>query len=372
MIDTVLLKVASRCNIDCSYCYVYHMGDLGWLRQPKMMSSQTCVAVGNALNELACGSGYQFAVVLHGGEPLLLGKDGLAFVLTTLRRSLPHTCAIGIQTNGTLITNDILDLCENNNVTISVSLDGPRHIHDRNRVGFDSRGTYDSVMEGLQRLRSHPAGHNIFSGLLTVIDPSSDPTEIYSFFKELNAPSLDFIYRDGNHSRLPPGKTSPSSTEYGQWMVRLFETYVEDETPIRIRILDDLVKLVLGGAGTKEGVGLTDYKMLVIDADGSITKNDTLKSSYNGADRFNEPWSVHTHRLRDFIESADFSESIAMQRPSNPTCIACPELSVCGGGMALHRWSDDNGYDNVSVYCADQQLLIYRIRNAVNAFLSGV
>ena len=372
MIDTVLLKVASRCNIDCSYCYVYQMGDLGWLRQPKLMARQTCVAVGDALNELAFGYGCQFAVVLHGGEPLLLGREGLGFVLATLRRSLPDTCAISIQSNGTLITTEILDLCQENDVTISVSLDGPRHIHDRNRVGFDTLGTYDRVMEGLNRLRSHPAGHQIFSGLLAVIDPSSDATEIYSFFKELTPPSLDFIYRDGNHSRLPPGKASPLSTEYGQWMAHLFEAYVADAAPIRIRLLDDMVKLVLGGTGTKEGVGLNDYRMLVIDTDGSITKNDTLKSSFDGADRFNEPWSVHTHRLPDLIESADFSESVAMQRPSNPTCLACPELNVCGGGMILHRWSDATGYDNVSVYCADQQLLIGRIRNAVNAFLSSM
>ena len=372
MIDTVLLKVASRCNIDCSYCYVYQMRDLGWLRQPKLMARQTCVAVGDALSELAFGSGCQFAVVLHGGEPLLLGREGLGFLLTTLRRSLPNTCAISIQTNGTLISTEIIDLCQENDVTISVSLDGPRHIHDRNRVGFDTLGTYDRVMKGLNRLRSHPAGDNLFSGILAVIDPSSDATEIYSFFKELNPPSLDFIYRDGNHSRLPPGKSSPSSTEYGQWMVRLFEAYVADATPIRVRILDDLVKLVLGGTGTKEGVGLNDYRMLVIDTDGSITKNDTLKSSFDGADRFNEPWSVHTHRLPDLIESADFSESVAMQRPSNSTCLACPELNVCGGGMVLHRWSDDNGYDNASVYCADQKLLIGQVRNAVNAFLEGV
>ena len=181
-----------------------------------------------------------------------------------------------------MITTEILDLCQENDVTISVSLDGPRHIHDRNRVGFDTVGTYDLVMEGLDRLRSHPAGHQIFSGLLAVIDPSSDATEIYSFFKELTPPSLDFIYRDGNHSRLPPGKASPLSTEYGQWMARLFEAYVADATPIRIRLLDDMVKLVLGGTGTKEGVGLNDYRMLVIDTDGSITKNDTLKSSFDG------------------------------------------------------------------------------------------
>ena len=370
-IDTVLLKVASRCNIDCAYCYVYHLGDFGWSRQPKRISLETSTAVADALSELALTEGQQFAVVLHGGEPLLLGKDGLGYVITSLRRALPDACAISIQTNGTLITSEILDLCADNSVTISLSLDGPRHIHNQNRVGFDARGTFDRVMEGLECLRSHPAGQQLFTGVLAVVDPTSDPIEVYSFFKDLNPPSLDFIYRDGNHSNFPPGKVSLSTTEYGSWMARLFEAYVADEDPIRIRILDDMVKLVLGGSGTKEGIGLTDYGMLVIDTDGSITKNDTLKSSFDGADRFDAPWSVHTDRLRDILQSPEFSNSLAMQRPSNPICLGCSELSVCGGGMTLHRWSDDNGYDNPSVYCADQKLLIGRIRDTVEVVVPG-
>ena len=291
-IDTVLLKVASRCNIDCAYCYVYRLGDSGWSRQPKQMSRETCAVVAHELRDLAFAGGQQFAVVLHGGEPLLLGEKGLGYVIATLRRTLPDACAISIQTNGTLITSDILDLCAANSVTISLSLDGPRHIHDRNRVGFDDRGTFDRVMEGLACLRAHPAGRRLFTGVLAVVDPTSDPNEVYSFFKDLDPPSLDFIYRDGNHSRLPPGKASLETTEYGRWMAGLFEAYVTDDQPIQIRILDDMVKLVLGGSGTKEGIGLTDYGVLVIDSDGSITKNDTLKSSFDGADRFDAPWSV--------------------------------------------------------------------------------
>lgn len=371
MVDTVLLKVASRCNIDCSYCYVYHMGDFGWLSQPKIMSLETCEAVGNALWDLAENNGHQFAVILHGGEPLLMGEAGLSVLFATLRRSIPSSYAISIQTNGTLITNDILDLCDHYNVTISMSLDGPRHIHDRNRVGFDSLGTFDQVMSGLRRLRSHAAGDRLFTGVLAVVDPSSDPVEVYEFFKELSPPSLDFIYRDGNHARLPPGKSSLTSTEYGTWMSRLLEAYVRDPNPIQIRILDDLVKLVMGGSGSKEGVGLTDYKMLVIETDGSIAKNDTLKSSYNGADRFSEVWSVHDGAVSALLATTEFLESAAMQRPSNSTCLGCPELPVCGGGMALHRWSDDNGYDNPSVYCADQKLLIHHIRETVREFASG-
>ena len=252
-IDTVLLKVASRCNIDCAYCYVYHLGDLGWSRQPKRMSPETCVAVADALHELAFVDGQQFAVVLHGGEPMLLGKDRLEYVISTLRRALPDSCAISIQTNGTLITSEMLDLCANNSVTLSLSLDGPSHIHNENRVGFNGRGTFDRVMEGLECLRSHPAGQQLFTGVLAVVDPTSDPNEVYSFFKEIAPPSLDFIYRDGNHSRMPPGKKSSSTTEYGRWMALLFEAYVADEHPIRIRILDDMVKLVLGVRERRKG-----------------------------------------------------------------------------------------------------------------------
>ena len=372
MIDTVVLKVTGRCNIDCSYCYVYQMGDTGWVRQPKVMSDQTCLAVGNALWELSFDLGCNFAVVLHGGEPLLLGRDGLQSILSTLRESLPSTHAIGIQTNGTLIDSEILDVCAAYDVTMSVSLDGPRDVHDRHRVGFDALGTFDLVMEGLRLLRSHPAGDRLFTGILAVVDPSSDPAEVYSFFKSLGIPGVDFLYRDGNHSLLPSGKASPSSTEYGEWMAELLDIYVTDPDPMRIRILDDLIRLVLGGTGTKDGVGLTSYGVVVVDTDGSLTKNDILKSSFDGADRFEEPWSVHTHKIQDFIESAEFLESVALQRPSSPICRTCPELGVCGGGTVAHRWNNSNGYRNTSIYCMDQKLLINRIRSHVQTYLSGV
>ena len=126
-----------------------------------------------------------------------------------------------------------------------------------------------------------------------------------------------------------------------------------------------MIKIILGGVGSKDGVGLTNYGVLIVDTDGSVTKNDTLKSAFDGADRFSQPWSVHTHKLGDIVRSAEFAEYHAMQRPTSPTCLACPELSICGGGMTLQRWRDDNGYDNPSVYCEDQKLLIGHIRERV-------
>ena len=194
---------------------------------------------------------------------------------------------------------------------------------------------------------------------------------MYTFLKEFGAPSIDFLYRDGNHSQLPGGKASAWSTEYGLWLSRLLDIYLTDPTPIPIRILDDMIKLMLGGSSTKEGMGATDFGIIIIDADGSIRKNDTLKSAFHGADRFERPWSVHTHQLTEVVHTPEFATYYALQRPTAATCLACPELGICGGGMPVNRWKDDNGYDNPSVYCADQLLLIGHMRNRLATLLSA-
>lgn len=369
-IDTVLIKAVSRCNINCRYCYVYNMGDTSWAGMPKEMSSETILAVARVLGELTYVQHRRFAVVLHGGEPLLLGHAKLDLLLTALRKALPIDYPCSIQTNGLLITEPILDVCAKHHTSLGISIDGPGHIHNRHRVDHQGNGTYAKVLEGLARLRRHREVHFLYAGLLAVIDPTSNPHDVYNFFKELDPPSIDFLYRDGNHTQLPYGKTSVQSTEYGLWLSQLLDIYLADSTPIPIRVLDDMIKLVLGGLGTKEGLGARDFGIIILDTDGSVKKNDTLKSTFPGADRFAQQWSVHTHPLTDVVHAPEFAAYYAMQRPTAPACLVCPELSICGGGMPVNRWRADNGYDNPSVYCADQLLLIRHMRHRLATLLS--
>ena len=337
---------------------------------PKQMSSQTMMIVAKALGELASAQRRRFAVVLHGGEPLMLGHAKLDFLLTALRQALPVDYPLSIQTNGMLITETILDVCAKHHTSLGVSIDGPRHVHNRHRVDHTGAGTYEKVLEGVASLRHHRDADFLYAGLLAVIDPTSDPHEVYSFFKQIAPPSIDFLYRDGNHSQLPYGKASVQSTEYGLWLTKLLDIYVADPAPIPIRLLDDMLKLILGSSGTKEGIGATDFGIVIIDTDGSVRKNDTLKSTFHGADRFEHQWSVHTHQLADITNAPEFATYYAMQRPTASACLACPELGICGGGMPVNRWRDDNGYDNPSVYCADQLLLIGHMRNRLATLLS--
>ncbi len=336
---------------------------MNWSRMDKLILPDTMLNAVSALKCLADNQKTEFSMVLHGGEPLMLGASGLRHFLSLLREVLPDTYPIGIQTNGILLTREILDICSKFRTSLAVSIDGPRRINDRARLDHKNQSTFDRVIHGITQLRTHPGADFLYAGLLAVVDPATDPVEVYGFFKDLNPPSVDFLYRDGNHSRLPPGKESSDSTEYGSWMVRLLDCYLTDPEPIPIRVFDDMLKLIIGGKATKEGTGLSDFGIVIFDTDGQITKNDTLKSAYEGADRFASTWMVGETQILDLLDSEEYRQYHELQKPTSSTCLQCPELQVCGGGMTAHRWNNRNGYGNPTVYCADQLLLINHMRN---------
>ena len=171
-LDTVLVKVASRCNINCQYCYVYHLGDDNWSRIDKLMTFETMDAVSKSLGDLALKQNRAFCVVIHGGEPLLLGYKRLRYFLSKLRGKLPKHYPISIQSNGVLITEEILDLCSEFFTSIAVSIDGPEYIHDRFRKDHKGNGTFQNVITGIEKLQSHSDSKFLFAGVLAVIDPN--------------------------------------------------------------------------------------------------------------------------------------------------------------------------------------------------------
>src|SRR5258708_34235776 len=87
-IDIILLKVASRCNINCSYCYVFNMGDDNWSRLQKRISTGTIDAFSASLKRLATYQDSIFSIVLHGRDPLLLVPQGLQYRLRSVRKAV--------------------------------------------------------------------------------------------------------------------------------------------------------------------------------------------------------------------------------------------------------------------------------------------
>ncbi len=73
-ITTFIYKVASRCNLDCSYCYEYNMGDNSWRDQPHFTSRGTAKKLATRVREHAEIHELDYVMFsFHGGEPLLAG-----------------------------------------------------------------------------------------------------------------------------------------------------------------------------------------------------------------------------------------------------------------------------------------------------------
>src|ERR1700741_3123294 len=133
----VVLKVTSRCNLNCTYCYVYNKGDRSWSNQPTLMSDEVFAA---ALERTRrhCYLSRQPSVTFtfHGGEPCLIGKRRVSKWCDQARKALDGTTRVKfcLQTNGTLIDSEWATLIKKHDVDTAVSMDGPEEIHDAARI----------------------------------------------------------------------------------------------------------------------------------------------------------------------------------------------------------------------------------------------
>ena len=144
----VLVKLASRCNINCTYCY--------WFRDPEVYSKppvltlqaedQFCARLEQHIHTFGLK---RFLLVFHGGEPLLFPK--YRFVdLQEKVRGVEHRsdCCIerGLTTNAILVDDEWAGLLKTHDVSVTVSVDGPPDINDRQRVDFKGRGTLAATL----------------------------------------------------------------------------------------------------------------------------------------------------------------------------------------------------------------------------------
>ena len=144
-----ILKVHSRCNLSCSYCYVYEMADQGWRGLPQRMSQPVVGRAVERIAEHAAAHGLPAVdVILHGGEPLLTGADWLADLVGSLRARVPARVNVALQTNGTLLDRPMLDALKRLEVKVGVSLDGDAEATGRHRRYANGRNSFDAVAQG--------------------------------------------------------------------------------------------------------------------------------------------------------------------------------------------------------------------------------
>lgn len=367
-IKIVVLKIASRCNLNCSYCYMYNLGDKTYKNQPKVMTLETVENTYKRIIEHCDEHNIKdFGIVIHGGEPLLAGQKYLEdFVLKGRELSKDKIrFHYGLQTNGILINKDIVNSLQKLNVNIGVSLDGKKEINDKYRVYHNGKGSYDDVIKGIKILQNNEF-YKYRLGLLSVMNIEADPIETYNHIKELDIKGGDFLFPYGTYDNPPLGKTHDiDNTNYADWLIKIFNIWYEENEEIRpsIRLFGDIIACILGNDIMADYMGNKNNEVLVIETDGTMEAVDGLKSCGNGFTKTGanvSSFSINQALDTPLAKLYHYSHKYLCKK-----CKLCPINEICGGGDLANRYSMNKGFDNPSIYCADLEKLISHIQNKI-------
>lgn len=321
-LNTVVLNVNTGCNLSCSYCY---KEDLDKPSAGKKMGLETAI---QSIEMLIAESPQEerYNVVFFGGEPL----SNLALIREVVDYAEHRFAELGkpvdftMTTNATLLTEEIVDWLNEHRFGISISMDGPKAIHDKNRITVGGQGTYDVVSRKarmlLERYQSRPVGARV-----TLTKGITDIRRIWDhLFNELGFAEVGFApVTSGDISYY-----NLSDEELAQVfsnMKALGQEYLEAALEHRNIGFSNMHQLITDlHEGNKKalpcGAGVA---MLAVDHEGGLnlchrftgSDLDTFGSVQQGMDK---------ERLGDFLEQR-------LDR-TNTGCASCRIRNLCSGG----------------------------------------
>ena len=210
---TLVLMLTTSCNLACRYCYEDReegcVPPAGAVGAPGEMSPESLrESVGFLLDH--SGENRSVSVVLFGGEPHLR--------FPTLRTAVHEARAMAeargkeisfsLTTNGTLLTAGIARFLRENRVSVCVSVDGPREVHDANRPYVSGRGSYDDVARGIAHLMECRSGYPMAARVTL----GSGAVDVRSTFRHLRGLGFDEVgfapasAAEGSRSALTGGE----------------------------------------------------------------------------------------------------------------------------------------------------------------------
>ena len=348
----VLVKLASRCNIKCTYCYWFR--DAKVYEKPAVLTPEAedafCLRLEEHIREFELP---YFLLVFHGGEPLLFPKRRFDVLLKKLRDIEQRTgCVItrGVTTNAILIDEEWIGLFKKHEVNVTVSLDGPPEINDKYRVDFKGRGTLAQTLQGLNRLRAA----ELEPGLISVCNPGTDPERVLDFVVgELGIKEFDILPPDATHADNPP--------PIADYFIRLFDVWFDKyaEQGVRIDTLDAMIRGLVGQLSLSDTIGLGPIDTVTLMPDGSLEPLDVLRIAGDGSTA--SKTHVRSNAIKDVHNDAVWREAYEASTNLCETCRKCEYLDACGGGHLAQRWSAERRFDNPSVYCESWKRILGHI-----------
>jgi uncharacterized protein len=156
-----IIHLTQRCNLGCSYC---HSSAIPVEATGRDMALKTAIQTADFIAKIPSKV---LTINFQGGEPTLM-PSLIRSIMSRLKDIAPaKRVRASLTTNGTLLTQDVLDVLRDYSVSTTVSLDGPKKVNDVIRVYRDGRGSYDDAVAGRRLLMSQKGAK--FSGSILVL-----------------------------------------------------------------------------------------------------------------------------------------------------------------------------------------------------------
>ncbi len=151
-ISRLVLLIAQTCNLRCSYCFAEaYMGSHS--HDGVMIPATARAAIERVFKSVLHVS----EILFFGGEPLIGFPTIKEAVRATEEYCTAHQArmpAFAITTNGTLLDGEVIDFFQRHRFLVTISLDGPPHINDKQRQFPTGQGTYNLVKKKIDLLRN--------------------------------------------------------------------------------------------------------------------------------------------------------------------------------------------------------------------------
>lgn len=334
---SVMLKPASgRCNMRCKYCFYYSLASSREIADYGIMKYDTAKRVIDSALAFADGERIYFS--FQGGEPLIAGKEFFLKFFDYVREKnvMKSEIYYALQTNGTLIDDEWIDIFKANSVLVGLSLDGDK---EENRYRLDAN--YAPVVNKVTAAADAMKERGVDFNVLTVVTgrTAENIERVYKHFRARGYKYLQFIpclrpFGDKSESEL-----YMSVPQYAKYLVVLFNMYVKDYADgnyISIRHFDNMVRLFLGQKCEQCGAEGHCSHQFVVEGNGNVYPCDFYCV---------DDWLLGNIECNDFFELANSDKAkrfILESLPIDEKCKNCRYYRVCrGGGCKRHKADRD-------------------------------
>jgi uncharacterized protein len=349
-IDVVVVQPTPFCNIDCTYCYLPNRND-------RTVISHSTV---HTLFEKVFASGWVnqcVNVIWHAGEPLVVPIAFYREAFEAIERLRPSDVGVmhSFQSNGMLLTPAWCDFIQEWNVDIGISIDGPRHLHDRHRITRSGRSTFDKTIAGIRLLRERSMPFHTISVLSReALDAAEDMHEFF-VAEGIDHVCFNVEESEGQHVSDMLGADDVRA-RFRSFLTRFWQLARASDKVKFVREVDTMISAVFrSNAAPFRNQQVEPLAMLNVDCLGNVSTFSPELLGYKQSE-YNDfiIGNINAHSMQQLRDSqwlaamqSDIDAGVAACRAS------CEYFSICGGGAPMNKLSENGSFNSTkTVFCS--------------------